>query len=60
MPLHNIHKFTKLMTRSLVQYMVTFLNMLPSKNGISSDLGPEEIILGSPNTDYNKLRITSV
>ena len=38
--------------------MITCLNMLPSKNGISSDLSPASIILGSPNPDYNKLRIT--
>ena len=38
--------------------MVTFLNMLPSNNGISSDLSPASIILGYPNPDYNNLRIT--
>ena len=37
--------------------MVTFLNMLPSKNGISNDLIPAAIILGSPKPDCNKLRI---
>ena len=31
--------------------------MLPSKNGISSELIPAAIILGSPNPDYNKLKI---
>ena len=48
------------MTILLVQDTVTFLNMYPSKNGISSDLSPAAIILGSPNLDYNKLRITFV
>ena len=38
--------------------MITCLNMFPSKNGISSDLIPVAIILGSPNPDYNKQRIT--
>ena len=38
--------------------MVTCLNMSPLKNGISSDLTPVEIIIGSPNTYYNKLKIT--
>ena len=38
--------------------MVTCLNMFPSKNGISSDLIPAAIILGSPNPDYNNLKIT--
>ena len=37
--------------------MVTFLNMLPSKNGISNKLRPAAIIPGSPNLDYNKLKI---
>ena len=31
--------------------------MFSSKNGISSDLSPAAIILGSPNLDYNKLKI---
>ena len=38
--------------------MITCLNMFTSNNGISSDLRPQEIILGSLNPDYNKLRIT--
>ena len=38
--------------------MFTCLNIFPSKNGISSDLLSEAIILGSPNPDYNKLKIT--
>ena len=32
--------------------------MFPSKNGISSDLVPVAIILGSPNPDHNNLKIT--
>ena len=31
---------------------------VPIQNGISSDLAPASIILGSPNPDYKKLRIT--
>ena len=58
LPLHAIQKNTKLMTRSLVQNMATFLNMFPSKNGISSDLIPAAITLGSHNPDYNKLKTT--
>ena len=50
-------KFTKLITRSLVQDMITCLNMFPSKNGITSNIIPSAIILGSPNPDYNKLEI---
>ena len=46
------------MTISLVQDMITCLNMFPSKNGISSNLNLAAIILGSSNPDYNKLKIT--
>ena len=60
MPLHAKQKITKLMTILLVQDTVTFLNMYPSKNGISSDLRPAAIILGSPNPDYKKLSIAFV
>ena len=56
MTFHVIH--TQLMTRLLVQYMLTFLNMFLSKNVISSDLSPSAIAIGSPNPDYNNLRIT--
>ena len=45
------------MTKSFVQNMVTCLNMLPSRNGISNDLSLEVIILGAPKLDYNKLKI---
>ena len=38
--------------------MITFLNMSPSKNGISSDLIPADVILGPSNLHYNKLKIT--
>ena len=38
--------------------MVTCLKTSPSKNGLSSDLIPEAIILLSPNPYYNKLKIT--
>ena len=37
--------------------MMTFLNMLPSKKGISRNPTLEAIILGSPEPDYNNLRI---
>ena len=42
----------------MVQDMITCLNIFPSKNGISSDLIPAAIILGSPNPYYNKLKFT--
>ena len=34
------------------------LKHITTKNGISSDLRPTAIILGSPNSDYNKVKIT--
>ena len=37
--------------------MITCLNVFQSKNGISIDLSPAAIILGSRNPDYNKLKI---
>ena len=52
MPLHatqNVHKVT---------IHVTCLKIFQSKNGISRDIIPESIILGSPNPDYNRLKIT--
>ena len=51
-------KSTKLMARYLVKDMITCLNMFSSKNCISSDLSQAAIILGYPNPDNNKLRIT--
>ena len=38
--------------------MITYLKMFPSKNRTSSDLSPAAILIGSPNPDYNKLKIT--
>ena len=50
-------KFIKIMTRYLVQDMITCLNMFPSNSGITSDLIPAAITLGSPNIYYNKLMV---
>ena len=58
MSLRALQKITKLMTRSLVQDMITCLNIFSSKNGISSNLSPSSSILGSSNPGYNKMRIT--
>ena len=52
------NKFTKLITRSLVQDMITCLYVFPSNNAISNDLSPAAIVLGSPNPTYNKMNIT--
>ena len=51
-------KITKLITRSLFQDMVNFLNILLSNNGMSRYLSPSAIILGAPKPDYYNLRIT--
>ena len=51
-------KSLKSMTIYLLQDMITCLNISPSKNRISSDLSQSAIVIGSPNTDYNKLKVT--
>ena len=38
--------------------MITCLDIFPSKNGISSNLNPVDISLGSTNPGCNKLKIT--
>ena len=38
--------------------MTSCLNMFPSKNGITSDISSQAIILGFLNPYYNKLKIT--
>ena len=58
MSLHDIQKITKLITISLVKYMITCLNMFPSKNWISINLSQAAKILGSLNPEYNNLNIT--
>ena len=42
----------------LVQDIITCLNILPPHISILSDLNPAAIIIGSPNLDDNKLKIT--
>ena len=51
-------KIIKLITISLVQDIITCLNMLPYQNGISRNLSPVAIILWLPNPYYKKLRIS--
>ena len=46
------------MTIFLVQDMMTCLNILTPHISILSDLNPAAIIIGSPNLDYIKLKIT--
>ena len=56
MPLHSIQEIHETNEEQLIQYMVTCLNMFPSKNGILKTK-PAAIISGFPNQDYNRLRI---
>ena len=55
--LHTLQEIQKLVTISMVQDMITYLNMFPSKSGIPSNLSTASIILRSMNPDYNKLKI---
>ena len=51
-------RITKLMTRSIVESSVTWLNAFPAKEGVSKTMSPSAIVLGSPKPDYNKLKLT--
>ena len=45
------------MTISLVKTAVYWLNAFPSKNGISGNLSPANIVIGRANPDFNHNRI---
>jgi hypothetical protein len=51
-------RYTKLMTRHLVETAVYWLNSFPSANGVSQTLSPANIVLGRPNTDFTKPKIS--
>jgi hypothetical protein len=51
-------KITRLMTWSIVESSVTWLNAFPAKGGASKTMSPSAIVLGSPKPDFNKLKIT--
>ena len=58
LPFHVIQKLHKVNYNITSKIHGNLPENVPSKNGISSDLIPEAIIPGSPNPDYNKLKIT--
>jgi hypothetical protein len=47
-----------MMTRSIVESSVNWLNAFPAKEGASKTMSPSAIVLGSPKPDNNKLKIT--
>ena len=47
-------RFTCLMIRSVVESAVNLLNLFPSKNGISDQLGPVEIVEGRNKLDLSQ------
>ena len=51
-------RYTKLMTKALVEGVIYWLNNFPSKNGISQTMSPASIVLGRPKPDFNHKRIT--
>jgi hypothetical protein len=51
-------RIPKLMTRSIVESSVTWLNAFPAKEGASKTMSPSAIVLGSPKPDYTRLKIT--
>ena len=57
MSLHTLQEIHKINDKISGTRHDNFLNMFPSKNGITNDLSPSTIILGSPNQYYNKLKI---
>ena len=50
-------KYTRLMTKNLVEGIVGLLNDFPSKNGVSQTMSPSMIVTGAQMPDYNIKRI---
>ena len=46
-----------LFIQHLMMHVVHYLNIFPWKYGVSQELSPESIVIGSPPPDYNKIRI---
>ena len=57
LPLHTIQKVHKVNDNITNTIHDNLPEISPSTNGISSDRIPELIVPGSPNPDYNKLKI---
>ena len=50
--------YTKLMTEEMIIEVTKMLNAFPNKEGISSDLSPNAIVLGTPKLDYNNIKLS--
>ena len=51
---------TRLMKKLLIEYLVYWINKLPTNNGIVNDRIPSEILQGEPNVDCKHLKIILV
>ena len=49
-------KFPVIMTETLVESVVYFLNQFPNKNAIDPNLSPNAMILGTPKLDYTSIK----
>ena len=50
-------RYTKLMTNSLVENAIYWMNSFPSSNGVSKTLSPASIVLGRGRPDFSKNHI---
>ena len=48
--------YTRLMTNSMIEDVIFWLNAFPFKSGISQTMGPATIVLGAPAPDVSKKR----
>ena len=48
------NRYTNLMKRSLVEFIIHSINLFPHKGSIRKRLGYHTILLGNPSTDFNK------
>ncbi len=51
-------RITKLMTQSMIEWLITCLNNFPSKEGISRNMSPAAIVLGRGKPDCKQLKIS--
>ena len=47
-------KYPKLMTISLIESVIYWLNHFPSKNGVSQTLSPANIVIGRPKPNFHQ------
>ncbi|KAG7347353.1 reverse transcriptase RNA-dependent DNA polymerase [Nitzschia inconspicua] len=50
-------RLPNLMIRELVRGVVTALNILPARDGVSADMSPRTIVSGLPNPDYTQMKL---